>query len=262
LLAAFGVRSDDQTSLELANANIDVAHWQRTLLPVVMHQHGNAPIGISVIIGISGLDVPLHWEISSQSNVRYNGQVDSQHFQRGEQRTLDDSVRVEITIALELSTTLPLGYYRLRIWQDGQTSTETTLIVYPARCMDVPESGNSPRHWGLTVQLYSLRSVRNWGIGDYSDLIRLIDTAADLGAALVGVNPLHALNLHLPPVPNPYSPNSRHFLNVTYLDVEAIDDFSESGFTLTPGQQAALTTLRASEFIDHAGVIALKMTVL
>ncbi len=46
------------------------------------------------------------------------------------------------------------------------------------------------------------------------------------GAGLVGVNPLHALFPHNPAHASPYSPSSRLFLNVLYLDVEAIADFA------------------------------------
>ena len=37
--------------------------------------------------------------------------------------------------------------------------------------------------WGLAVQLYGVRSQRNWGHGDFTDLAALIDIAADHGAA-------------------------------------------------------------------------------
>src|SRR3569623_2101437 len=96
------------------------------------------------------------------------------------------------------------------------------LIVTPARCYLPPALQDSARVWGLGVQLYSQRSQRNWGMGDFTDLKTLVDLAAELGADVVGVNPLHALYTHNPKLASPYSPSSRLFLNVLYLDVDAL----------------------------------------
>ena len=70
--------------------------------------------------------------------------------------------------------------------------------------------GDGRRHWLLAIQLYSLRSARNWGIGDFSDLKALIAIAASHGAAGIGLNPLHALFPDRPEQASPYAPNSRH----------------------------------------------------
>ena len=98
------------------------------------------------------------------------------------------------------------------------------LIVTPRRCHGPRRDA---RLWGFAAQLYGVRSARNWGMGDLTDLAELAEQAAALGAATVGVNPLHAL---FPADANhisPYSPSSRLFLNVLYLDPEAVPDFAE-----------------------------------
>ena len=61
------------------------------------------------------------------------------------------------------------------------------------RCFGGTGRAATERMFGPAVQLYALRSHRNWGIGDFTDLDRLIEIAAAHGTDLVGVNPLHAL---------------------------------------------------------------------
>ena len=79
--------------------------------------------------------------------------------------------------------------------------------------------------WALAVQLYGVRSARNWGHGDFTDLLALVDLAAELGAAGVGLNPLHALFDDRPSEPSPYFASSRLFLNPIYIDPEAVPEF-------------------------------------
>ena len=55
------------------------------------------------------------------------------------------------------------------------------------------------RSWGWMVQLYSLRSERSWGIGDYGDLRTVLDASAADGAGVVLLNPLHAETPVRPP---------------------------------------------------------------
>jgi (1->4)-alpha-D-glucan 1-alpha-D-glucosylmutase len=100
--------------------------------------------------------------------------------------------------------------------------------VHPPRCHEPEAILNNNRVWGLSVQLYGVRSTANWGIGDFSDLRHLIEWSAQSGAALVGVNPLHALFPHNPRHASPYSPSSREFLNTLYIDVEAVAEYAES----------------------------------
>jgi 4-alpha-glucanotransferase len=85
------------------------------------------------------------------------------------------------------------------------------------------------RVWGITCQLYGLRSERNWGIGDFEDLARLAEIVGARGGDFLGVNPLHALYPADPERCSPYSPSSRRFLNVLYIapDIEPEFDHIE-----------------------------------
>ena len=116
------------------------------------------------------------------------------------------------------------------------------------------------RVWGFMVQLYGLRSERNWGIGDFSDLRALVEVAAALGAGVVGVNPLHAAYV------SPYSPSSRHALNTVYLDIESIPEFGHcreaQQLTKSRGFLSRLLQLRKAELVDYDGVRAVKNEVL
>jgi 4-alpha-glucanotransferase len=112
-----------------------------------------------------------------------------------------------------------------------------------------------PRMWGFAVQLYGVRSRRNWGHGDFTDLERLIEIAAGLGASAIGLNPLHALFEDRADAFSPYSPSSRQFLNSHYIDPEQIEEFpglEETGLTRD------VRALREAELVDYAGLISAK----
>ena len=113
--------------------------------------------------------------------------------------------------------------------------------------------GEGRRLWALAVQLYALRSRRNWGIGDFSDLATLIALAAARGAAAIGLNPLHALFADRAGDASPYAPNSRLFLNPLYIDVEAIPEFEGAAELATE-----IAELRASELVAYARVAEVK----
>ncbi|MEA2823344.1 MAG: 4-alpha-glucanotransferase [Bradyrhizobium sp.] len=145
---------------------------------------------------------------------------------------------------------LPIGSYRLHLTDASLLSEQVPFIVAPAKAF----GGDFDRSWLLAVQLYGVRSSRNWGIGDFTDLAGLIELAAELGAGGVGLNPLHALFDDRPADCSPYSPNSRLFLNPLYIDVEKLAEFSRAVFS----DSDAIARLRESNIVDYAAVAALK----
>src|SRR5919202_3789053 len=104
----------------------------------------------------------------------------------------------------------------------GPARKQAKVKLEEGRCYEPELLAQGGRVWGFMVQLYSLRSKRNWGIGDFGDLRALIEFAAERGAAVVGVNPLHATHV------SPYSPSSRLALNFRYLDIPALPEFARS----------------------------------
>ncbi|MBB4659063.1 4-alpha-glucanotransferase [Parvularcula dongshanensis] len=121
-----------------------------------------------------------------------------------------------------------------------------------------PQLQDGGKAWGVAVQLYALRSKRNWGIGDFTDLAHVVRWAADLGADYVGVNPLHALFLADPARRSPYYPSSRLFLNVLYIDPEAAAVGEEAAELRTPETEALIAEARAGDRIDYQSVAAAK----
>ncbi len=144
-----------------------------------------------------------------------------------------------------------VGSYRLHLTDASSFTEEAPLIVAPPRAFD----GDFDRCWLLAVQLYGVRSARNWGIGDFTDLVSLIELAGHLGADGVGLNPLHALFDDRPADCSPYSPNSRLFLNALYIDVEDLPEFQRGVFATS---SKAIAGLRASDTVEYIGVAELK----
>jgi 4-alpha-glucanotransferase len=150
---------------------------------------------------------------------------------------------------LALPADLPAGVYRLQISDASGASEEVPLLVAPAKAF----GGDFDRCWVIAVQLYGVRSARNWGIGDFTDLEGLLKFAHQVGADGIGLNPLHALFDDRPGDCSPYSPNSRLFLNALYIDVEKIPEFKIDAET-----QAALAQLRTHDLVDYVAVAPLK----
>lgn len=169
-----------------------------------------------------------------------------------------------VRLRLPFPDHLTMGYYRLRVSIALPTQSlqgEAFVIVAPKQCYVFDQPA---RAWGLTAQLYGLRSSYNWGIGDFRDLLDLMKWAGtELGAATVGINPLHALPSN---VISPYSPSSRLFYNPIYLNVEAIEEFQRSDAWRKHCEgasfQSTLHALRSHPLVDYPQVLALKLGVL
>ncbi len=159
---------------------------------------------------------------------------------------------------------LPLGYHRLTV-RDGADESSSEVVVVPSRCYLPPEMEDG-RVWALSTQLYALRSQRNWGMGDFTDLAAFSAIAGRAGAGAVALNPVHELHPSNPRAASPYGPSSRLFLNVLYIDPAGVAELNESpqiqATIGNPDFQHMLESLRGEALVDYERVANVKLAVL
>lgn len=183
----------------------------------------------------------------------------------GEERTTHGRLAAGEEHHVHLREPLPIGYHTLRLTLGAGDVHEQSLIVVPPRCTAPHEILGADRAFGVIANLYTLRSERNWGIGDLTDLATLARWAGSVGADFVGVNPLHAL-LDRDGDVSPYSPVSRLFRNVAYIDVESVPELALVPHVAERLDNAAfqeeLAVLRESDRVRYEQITYLKLEAL
>lgn len=247
LLAAMGLDASDERAAARSLARL--AETDEGLLPpssVVTESARGSSLRVRRPRDLAGA---LRWRLEIQGEAEEAADV----------RVLDGAAAAR---AASIEIALPrlrAGYHRLSLTLEaGPRSArgEQLRIVAPARCTSAAERGAAGR-FGLCVNLYSVASRRNWGIGDLGDLRRIVAWAEEIDAAFVGINPLHALRLRDGEV-SPYSPDSRLFRSAIYLDVAAVPEIRSAPALRrrlgSDRMRAALERLRRGDRIDYADV--------
>lgn len=182
---------------------------------------------------------------------------------------LDENESVVTQKITQNSTALSLpalsfGYYQLRFSTSSQTY-RVRLLVSPKMAFQPPVL-NHKKVWGLNVQIYSLRSQKNWGIGDFGDLADVIEQSAKQGADYVGINPLHLPYTAVPEWASPYSSSSRRWLNFIYLDIPELPEFKRSksvqAWFESDAIQNQILSLRERDTVNYSEIFSLKLTAL
>ncbi|MCL5745222.1 MAG: 4-alpha-glucanotransferase [Acidobacteria bacterium] len=259
ILRGLGVCVDSQESVDAAVEARLCEDWARLTPSTIVIGEKDSGFPVAIPAGSAGdvLHVEIRWEDGGLE--RYDcspGQLEPAETAelRGE--------RYERRMAI-LPARLPLGYHELRV-STGAFSSVTRLIVSPDRAWLPQVLAEGGRAAGVAISLYGLRSRRNWGCGDFTDLERIVDwVAEDLGAAFIALNPLHAIHNRQPFNTSPYLPNSVFYRNPIYLDIERLEDFQRSepaqAMFSAPETQAEIAALRASSLIEYERVHALKL---
>lgn len=164
-------------------------------------------------------------------------------------------------IVLKLKS--PLEANRQRTETPERLAFHGTLMVAPRAAyqgvLSATLQGKRHQPWGVSVQLYSLRSDSQWGIGDFGDLEELIAFIASYGADFIQLNPLHALDIAAPEHPSPYSPCDRRRLNPLYIHLQSVPEYEPLASELTlPSWQEAIAALNRDNWLDYSKVSELK----
>jgi (1->4)-alpha-D-glucan 1-alpha-D-glucosylmutase len=269
LLEAMGFQIGDENQIYNLIAEYEAHRWRQVVDPVVVVSEKNTPVQISFRIPKDRVREKYEWLLTTEKGGKSCGLFTPEDCERKETHRINGEKFIRCILPLPIEP--DIGYHQLDIHATSKDGLEifsgnTRLIVTTESCyMPMGLEGNE-RVWGPSVQLYALRSQRNWGIGDFTDLRNLVEYCTDAGAGIIGLNPLHALFPMEPQCANPYRPSSRIFYNFLYLDIESIQNFPECATAQNavqdPEFQARLAALRDHESVDYVEVAAAKKFIL
>ncbi|PWT72065.1 MAG: malto-oligosyltrehalose synthase [Proteobacteria bacterium] len=264
LLVAMQVAASNDEEVRESLLEQQRALWSRVLSSTVVAYESELPLRCTLRLPAVTRGQPLIWRLIEESGAHASATIEPSELRELEQFELGGVRFFRCELALPFKP--PSGYHRLSLASAGKPLGESLLIVAPDRCYEPAAVEGDGRTWGPAVQLYSVRSSRNWGIGDFTDLRLILEQWNQRGAGMVAVNPLHALFPHNPAHASPYSPSSRLFLNPLYLDPERMDDFRDSDevqrHVASAEFQARLRDLRTADLVDYHAVAGVKMQVL
>lgn len=263
LVQAMGFEIDGRARAREVLERLNLDLWRRGLPPVAV-LHADRDKAVEIFVPEALADSPGRWQVRFEQGRSREGEFSVPELERLGEATVEGG-RV-LHCRLYFPHDLPVGYHQLylRFARSSHLADRPCqLIVAPAQCYRPPVLEAGGRPWGFSIQLYGLRSKRNWGIGDFTDLNEFMEHAAGAGADFVGLNPLHALFPANPHHISPYSPSSRSFLNYLYLDVTALEDYAECDEARRWAESAPvrkqIERLREADHVDYPAVAGLKM---
>ncbi len=229
ILQVFGVDTANTPALQASLQAKTLQGYQTVVPPSYV---------VSVTDELTGeqIGVPIHLPVAQASHVfRWQVQLEGGHttlegdyqFTDAEVTYTDEATGVTYgKYWLHLSEKLPFGYHTLVLHGSQQGDRWQGAFIYTPNQCYLPKA-MAPR-WGVAVQLYAQQSASNMGVGNLTDLAAICQWAGGQGASMVGVNPLHSLFPSRPGHHSPYSPASRLFGNVLYIDPQSTPEWVRS----------------------------------
>jgi 4-alpha-glucanotransferase len=150
------------------------------------------------------------------------------------------------------------GYHTVRT-----SEGDFTVATAPERCITFADLNGGAAGFGLTAQIYSLRTQDDGGIGNFAGVSALGRAAAARGADALAISPVHALYGAEPGHFSPYSPSTRLFYNPLHADPAAIlPEALLRDVIAQAGLGEAMARLSALPQVDWLAATPLRQTLL
>jgi 4-alpha-glucanotransferase len=252
-----------ETAADAADAIRDRKHYlyRRVVEPVIVAWDGK-PSNLMICLPGATAESRIACELTLETGEKESWVADLKRASLARELRLEGE-RYAVR-RIRLRRNLPLGFHRLDL--DGPAGAHQVMIVASPRRAFQLKSTEAGRAWGVFLPLYALHSAHSWGIGDFSDLKKLLDWTEQNGGTAVATLPLLAAYLEQPYDPSPYTPASRLFWNELYLDITALPEFEhcQAARRLAASAQfrSELEQLRSSPLIDYRRIFGMKRSIL
>lgn len=256
VLQSLGVESGSREDLDAALAHEVRAEWQRLVPPTIVADAATVRIPVR-LRSEQAVDVEIAFEDGSREARRMHGTAVGQ-------AEIDGTSYVELTVDLGR---LPLGYHEVTVRAEGESPATARLIACPDKAYFPKRLADNGRAAGVGFSLYGIRSERNWGCGDFTDLENVTEWVANKsGSSFVALNPLHSIPNRQPFNTSPYLPNCAFYKNPIYVDIERVPEFRSSAWAQKlvhcSRVQDEIRALRDAENVEYERVFRLKKAVL
>lgn len=252
LLFGMGIDVSTQESTAKAAFELDVEPWKEWCPPLQTCRIGG-DLGFNINVLPNEASKVLSWRIFHNGKYILSGQFTPNELMETGNYLYELTRYSRRFVPVNINE---LGYYHLEV-QLGEKKSNTVYAVVPAHVYQPDWLTGKCSVWGLVVQLYTLKSERNWGIGDFGDLRYLISHSVKYGVDLIGLNPFHALLPNVEYHRSPYSPSDRRFINSLYVDMESVKEFVAEDL-LSLNDRQSIEELRGNPMVDYVRVKQIK----
>lgn len=247
-----GYKANTDKDLAESIQKFDEKSWKETIAPIYVLNRNNLLFPIYLKEKDAAKEIRV--QISEQGRQKFSTlNVEIEHHVKNKTIGNFNYERINISIKDDLDN----GYYDLKI-TCANRDYNSILAVTPSECYTTDDVQSS-KLFGLSIQLYSLKSRRNWGVGDFTDLKNLIKICQKNRIDIIGLNPLNVLFHDFPENASPYSSISRLFLNPIYIDPEQTPGFDKKTLSEIKNE---IAQIKSEELINYTKIYNLKIGVL